>query len=164
MSTQYLKSAPGKASAAAANDKVRQTVTEVIADIRQRGDAAVREDSERFDNWSPESFALGAEQIEKIIATVPEQVITDIKAVQDRVRNFARHQLASLHDFEVESEPGVFLGQKNLLVSRAGAYVPGGRYPWSHRPTRPSPRRRSPGSRTSPPAPRPSGERSPRRR
>jgi sulfopropanediol 3-dehydrogenase len=129
MSTEYLKSGPGKAGAASANDKVRQTVTQVIADIRLRGDAAVREYSERFDNWSPESFELAAEQIEKIIATVPEQTITDIKVVQDRVRNFARHQLESLRDFEVETEPGVFLGQKNIPVSRAGAYVPGGRYP-----------------------------------
>jgi sulfopropanediol 3-dehydrogenase len=129
MSTEYLKSAPGKAGAASANDKVRQTVTQVIADIRLRGDAAVREYSERFDNWSPESFELDAEQIENIIATVPEQTITDIKVVQDRVRNFAQHQLESLRDFEVETEPGVFLGQKNIPVTRAGAYVPGGRYP-----------------------------------
>jgi sulfopropanediol 3-dehydrogenase len=50
----------------------------------------------------------------------PEQT-TDIKVLQDRVRNFAQHQLESLRDFEVETEPGVFLGQKNIPVSRAGA-------------------------------------------
>ena len=89
----------------------------------------MREYSEKFDGWSPDSFRLDAEAIEKIVAGVPDQVISDIKAVQSRVRTFAQHQRDSLHDFEVETEPGVFLGQKNLPVDSAGAYVPGGRYP-----------------------------------
>lgn len=129
MSTTYLKSAPGKAGRASTNDQVRQTVTGVIADIRDRGDAAVREYSERFDKWSPDSFKLGSEEIDKIISTLPQQTIDDIKTVQDRVRGFARHQRDSLADFEVETEPGVFLGQRSIPVARAGAYVPGGRYP-----------------------------------
>lgn len=108
---------------------VRETVADIIADIRERGDVAVREYSERFDKWSPESFRLDQEQIERIVATVPAQAISDIKTVQERVRAFARHQRASLTDFEVETEPGVFLGQKNIPVGSAGAYVPGGRYP-----------------------------------
>jgi sulfopropanediol 3-dehydrogenase len=108
---------------------VRETVTAVIADVRGRGDAAVREYSEKFDGWSPDNFRLDDEQIEKIIAGVPGQAIDDIKSVQARVRRFAEHQKASLHDFEVETEPGVLLGQKNIPVGSAGAYVPGGRYP-----------------------------------
>jgi sulfopropanediol 3-dehydrogenase len=127
--TQYLKSA----QPAAVDDErlraVRETVTQVIADVRERGDAAVREYSEKFDGWSPDSFRLDAESIEKIVASVPAQAIEDIKAVQARVRRFAEHQLASLRDFEVETEPGVLLGQRNIPVGSAGAYVPGGRYP-----------------------------------
>jgi sulfopropanediol 3-dehydrogenase len=126
---QYLKSA----QPAAVDDErlraVRETVTQVIADVRERGDAAVREYSEKFDGWSPDSFRLDAESIEKIVASVPAQAIEDIKAVQARVRRFAEHQRASLQDFEVETEPGVFLGQRNIPVGSAGAYVPGGRYP-----------------------------------
>jgi sulfopropanediol 3-dehydrogenase len=49
--------------------------------------------------------------------------------VQGNVRQFAQRQRDSLTDFEVETMPGVFLGQQNLPVSAAGAYVPGGRYP-----------------------------------
>ncbi|GAA3886104.1 histidinol dehydrogenase [Leifsonia kafniensis] len=94
-----------------------------------RGDAAVREYSERFDKWSPDDFLLTAERIAEIIATVPDQVIQDIITVQARVRDFAQRQRDSLHDFEAEVEPGVFLGQKNIPVSSVGAYVPGGRYP-----------------------------------
>ena len=109
--------------------QVRATVIEVIADIRKRGDDAVRMYSEKFDGWSPESFKLDEEQIDRIISTVPKQTIDDIRAVQSRVRNFAKHQLDSLHDFEVQTEPGVWLGQKNIPVGSSGAYVPGGRYP-----------------------------------
>jgi len=126
---EYLKSAAPSQQDADRAAAVKETVSQVIADIRARGDQAVREYSEKFDGWSPDGFRLDAEQIEKIVAGVPEQAITDIKAVQARVRNFAQHQLESLHDFEVETEPGVFLGQKNIPVSSAGAYVPGGRYP-----------------------------------
>ena len=63
------------------------------------------------------------------MATVPDQVLQDIQTVQQRVRAFAEHQLNSLRDFEVETEPGVFLGQRNIPVSSVGTYVPGGRYP-----------------------------------
>lgn len=125
---QYLKSAQPQSKDNRLQG-VRETVSSVITDVRERGDVAVREYSEKFDKWSPESFRLSKEDIEKIIATVPAQAIEDIKAVQARVRRFAQHQKDSLRDFEEETEPGVFLGQKNIPVSAAGAYVPGGRYP-----------------------------------
>jgi sulfopropanediol 3-dehydrogenase len=108
---------------------VRTTVANVIADVRARGDDAVREYSEKFDRWSPASFRLAPDEVDRIVATLPEQVIEDIVAVQARVRRFAELQLASLTDFEVETEPGVHLGQKNIPVGAVGAYVPGGRYP-----------------------------------
>jgi sulfopropanediol 3-dehydrogenase len=125
----YLKTAPQTAANDAHLQSVRRTVTDVIADVRDRGDAAVREYSEKFDGWSPDNFRLSEEDVEKIVATVPQQAIDDITAVQSRVRTFAQHQRDSLHDFEVETEPGVHLGQRNIPVGAAGAYVPGGRYP-----------------------------------
>lgn len=128
MST-YLKSQGPTEEDAARLVAVRETVVSVIDDIRERGDAAVREYSEKFDGWSPESFKLDQERIEKIVASVPEQAIEDIKTVQANVRQFAELQKESLHDFEVETAPGVFLGQKNIPVSAAGAYIPGGKYP-----------------------------------
>jgi sulfopropanediol 3-dehydrogenase len=108
---------------------VRATVAEVIAEVRADGDAAVRTYSEKFDKWSPDSFRLNPERIEEIIGGVPSQVLEDIRTVQTNVRDFAQRQRDSLQDFEVETMPGVFLGQKNLPVAAAGAYVPGGRYP-----------------------------------
>lgn len=126
---KYLKSAPATKADKSRAASVKATVTEVIAAVRERGDDAVRHYSEQFDKWSPESFTLSDEQIEQIVATVPDQVIADIREVQSRVRVFAQHQRDSLSDFEVETQPGVFLGQKNIPVTAAGAYVPGGRYP-----------------------------------
>lgn len=113
----------------AASAAVRETVAKVIEDVRRRGDDAVREYSEKFDNWSPENFRLDADAVERIVSSVDEQAITDIRAAQANVRQFAQRQRESLHDFEVETQPGVLLGQKNLPVAAVGAYVPGGRYP-----------------------------------
>ncbi|MCL2802634.1 MAG: histidinol dehydrogenase [Micrococcales bacterium] len=110
-------------------EAVSKTVAAVISDIRTRGDEAVRQYSQQFDNWAPEAFALSSQQIADVVKTVPQQTLADIEAAQANIRAFAEHQLASLSDFEVETMPGVFLGQKSIPVRRAGAYIPGGRYP-----------------------------------
>ena len=124
-----LKKAVEAREALASRTDIQETVAGVIADVRERGDEAVRDYSEKFDNWSPDRFRLDDAEIERIVAQVPEQVLTDIRTVQANVRAFAQHQRDSLHDFEVETMPGVYLGQKNIPVQAAGAYVPGGRYP-----------------------------------
>jgi sulfopropanediol 3-dehydrogenase len=124
-----LKGAEPVQRTQASLDAVRTSVTEVIADIRARGDAAVREYSEKFDNWSPGSFKLSDSQVAEIIKTVPDQVIEDIRFVQQQVRTFAQAQKDSLLDFEIETLPGVRLGQRNNPVDASGAYIPGGRYP-----------------------------------
>ncbi|MGY1822801.1 histidinol dehydrogenase [Geodermatophilus sp. SYSU D00079] len=129
MTSTVLKAATGSAGGLAPAPAVRETVAGVIEDIRQRGDEAVREYSQKFDHWAPESFRLAPERVEEIMAGVPQEVIDDIRTVQGNVRTFAQHQLDSMQEFEVETMPGVFLGQKHLPVSAAGAYVPGGRYP-----------------------------------
>ena len=109
--------------------EIRATVEAILADIKARGDTAVRELSERFDNYSPESFRLTDEDVEACLSRVPEQTIEDIKFAQAQVRNFARIQRASITDVEVETLPGVVLGHKNIPVNSVGCYVPGGRYP-----------------------------------
>jgi sulfopropanediol 3-dehydrogenase len=127
--SKILKSPGGNNADRIGNAQVKATVEEVIADIRQRGDKAVREYSEKFDNHSADSYLLSSADIEAVMARVPKQVIDDITFVQTQVRGFAQHQLASLKDFEVETHPGVFLGQKNVPIESTGAYIPGGKYP-----------------------------------
>jgi sulfopropanediol 3-dehydrogenase len=109
--------------------KVRILVEEMLENISQNGDVAVREYSSKLDKWSPENFRISKEEAEEIIANLPEQVITDIKFAQTQIRNFAQIQRESIKDVEVETLPGVFLGHKNIPVNSVGCYVPGGRYP-----------------------------------
>ena len=127
--SRQLKQAASTATLRQERSDVAEVVAGVIEDVRERGDAAVRDYSEKFDNWSPESFRLGPEEIERIVATVPGGVLDDLRTVQANVRSFAQHQLESMHEFEVETQPGVFLGQKHLPIAATGAYIPGGRYP-----------------------------------
>lgn len=109
--------------------KVRVLVEEMLENITQNGDAAVREYSAKLDRWSPASFRLSETEIKEIIAGLPQQVIDDITFAQTQIRNFAQIQRESIKDVEVETLPGVFLGHKNIPVNSVGCYVPGGRYP-----------------------------------
>ena len=110
--------------------EVRATVEGVIADIRERGDAAVREYSEKFDNYAPESFLLSHDAARRdhgpLSRSRPSRTSTSCR---NRSGVFAQKQRESLTDFEIETLPGVFLGQKHVPVQAAGAYVPGGKYP-----------------------------------
>lgn len=107
--------------------KVRSTVEGILADVKKRGDAAVREYSEKFDRWVPRK--LSEKEIKEILARVKPETIADIKFAQAQIRNFAEHQRAAIRDIEVETLPGVKLGHKNIPVESVGCYVPGGRYP-----------------------------------
>jgi sulfopropanediol 3-dehydrogenase len=107
--------------------KVRSTVEGILADVKKRGDAAVREYSEKFDRWVPRK--LSEKEIKEILARVKPETIADIKFAQAQIRSFAEHQRAAIRDIEVETLPGVKLGHKNIPVESVGCYVPGGRYP-----------------------------------
>lgn len=128
-SSKVLKGPRGDITQRIDSSYVKATVEGVIADIRNRGDVAVREYAAKFDNHSADTYRLSESEIETILARVPKQVIDDIKFVQSQIRSFAEHQLVSLRDFEVETHPGVFLGQKNVPIESSGAYIPGGKYP-----------------------------------
>jgi sulfopropanediol 3-dehydrogenase len=124
-----LKRGATEAEKTEADRKVRHTVEAILDDIAARGDVAVRELSAKFDKWEPESFRLREGEIRDLIATLPAQVIEDIKFAQRQIRGFAEAQKAALRDIEVETLPGIRLGHKNIPVSSVGCYVPGGRYP-----------------------------------
>ncbi|WP_044339295.1 histidinol dehydrogenase [Rossellomorea aquimaris] len=124
-----IKEGKSKEEVSKNDSEVSKIVGDAIKDIEVRGDDAVREYSEKFDKWSPESFRLTEEQIKEIVAKVPEHTIEDIKFAQKNIKEFAEVQLSSLHDVEVENIPGVTLGHKNIPVSSVGCYIPGGRYP-----------------------------------
>jgi sulfopropanediol 3-dehydrogenase len=126
---RYLKRGMDLGTVKAADAQVRATVESILADVDARRDVAVREFSEKFDNWSPPTFKLSPAEIERAIAQVARRDLDDIKFAQAQVRNFAAQQRASLQDLEVETLPGVILGHKHIPVNSIGCYVPGGRYP-----------------------------------
>jgi sulfopropanediol 3-dehydrogenase len=126
---RYLKQGKSREEIASDDVKVRRIVEDLLADIGKRGDAAVREYSEKFDKWSPPNFRLSREQIDACYEALDEGTINDIRFAQEQVRNFAQAQREALRDVEVETRPGVILGHKNIPVSSVGCYVPGGKYP-----------------------------------
>ncbi|MGH1445516.1 MAG: histidinol dehydrogenase [Cognatishimia sp.] len=129
MTIEYLKRGKPEADRAADDAKTRAVVEATLKDIETRGDVAVRELSEKFDNYSPKSFRLSQEQIDALIASLSERELADIKFAQSQVRNFAQAQRDSMLDIEVETMPGVILGHKNIPVQSVGCYVPGGKFP-----------------------------------
>ena len=110
-------------------NSVEEKVAEIIANVRSRGDDAVREYSQKFDAWSPPSFRMTEDEIRKTVGSLPATVVDDIHFAQNQVRRFAQAQLDSIGEFEIETLPGVTLGQKLIPITASGAYVPGGRYP-----------------------------------
>ncbi len=107
--------------------RVREVVEGMIADIDQRGEVAVREYALKFDGWQGD-FVLSDEKKQRLIASVPEQVKADIRFAYEQVKRFAEAQRDSLQPFEIETHPGVILGQRIVPVQCAGCYIPGGRY------------------------------------
>src|ERR1700693_4361162 len=126
---RVLKQGATEAEKTEADRKVRQTVEAILEDVSARGDAAVRELSAKFDKWEPAAFRLRPDEIQSLMNSLPDQVITDIKFAQTQIRRFAQAQKDALRDIEVETLPGIRLGHKNIPVNSVGCYVPGGRYP-----------------------------------
>ncbi|WP_374943962.1 histidinol dehydrogenase [Sphingomonas sp.] len=126
---EWLKRGATADARADADRKVRDVVEATLADIEARGDAAVRELSNKFDRWDREDYRLTPSEIEQCIDSLTRQDIVDIEFAQAQVRNFAQIQRESIKDVEVETLPGVVLGHSNIPVNAAGCYVPGGKYP-----------------------------------
>ena len=129
MSIVHLKQSKPEAERAEDDAKVRRIVEDGLKDIEIRGDTAVRDMSEKFDNYSPESFRLTSGQIEGLMSKVSTRDMEDIKFAQTQVRNFAQAQRDSMLDLEVETMPGVILGHNNIPVQSVGCYVPAGKFP-----------------------------------
>jgi sulfopropanediol 3-dehydrogenase len=129
MTITYLKRGKSDAARSEEDSRTRETVERTLREIETRGDAAVRELSERFDGYAPESFRLSPGEIEALMAQVSPQEMADLKYAQENVRRFAQAQRDSMKDIEIEMMPGVVLGHKNIPVQSVGCYVPGGKFP-----------------------------------
>ena len=129
MGIEFLKRSKSESEKADDDAKVRAVVEKTLADIAARGDVAVRELSQRYDNYQPQRFRLTGSEIEAAMSKVPTRDMDDIKFAQTQIRRFAEAQRDSMTDVEVETLPGVILGHKNIPVQSVGCYVPGGKFP-----------------------------------
>ncbi|HWK68984.1 MAG TPA: histidinol dehydrogenase [Rhizobiaceae bacterium] len=129
MAIEYLKRGKTAAERAEDDTRIRASVEMILKDIETRGDAAVRELSLKFDNYSPASFRLTQSEIEAAVSRVSARDMEDIRFAQAQIRRFAEAQRASMTDIEIETLPGVILGHRNIPVQSVGCYVPGGKFP-----------------------------------
>ena len=129
MAIEHLKRSKPETERAEDDAKVRATVEATLKDIETRGDAAVRDLSEKFDGYTPDAFRLTASEIEAAMQKVSTREMEDIRFAQTQIRRFAEAQRATMTDTEVETMPGVILGHKNIPVQSVGCYVPGGKFP-----------------------------------
>lgn len=122
---KYLKKAARTAETDQAD--VHAAVTQMLAAIEARREEAACRYARELDRWDGD-IVVSHEAREAAAALVPEQLKADIRFAHDNVRRFAEAQRATATDIAVEILPGLTLGQKQIPVSAAGCYVPGGRY------------------------------------
>lgn len=103
---------------------VEAVVDGIIADVRARGDEALREYAKKFDGADLDSLLVTREEIDEAFAAVGEDFLTTLRMAAANIRAFHEHQVHK--DFVINDTPGVVLGQKYTPIEKAGVYVPGG--------------------------------------
>jgi len=107
-------------------------VRDVLSDVQKNGDRALASYGARFDVSAPAGFEIPQAELkaaaEKMKRNSPD-LYDSLCYSHELALRFARKQKESFGDFEIELEPGVFTGQKNIAVERAGVYIPAGRFP-----------------------------------
>ena len=129
MTIKYLKKSIDEKQRSEDNDNVKKIVEETLLKIQKEGDKYIRELSIKFDNYSPKSFRLSDEEINSLMDEVSDGDKKDIEFAQKQIKTFAKAQLNTLNELEIETQPGVILGHKNIPVQAVGCYVPAGKFP-----------------------------------
>ena len=124
---EYIK-AP-RESTASDTAALEQTVRDILIEVRQGGDAALRACSQRFDNVALDAIEVSADGRQAAVAALDPQTRADTEFAIARVRDFAQAQLATIQPLDAEPLPGLHLGHRVIPIERIGCYVPGGRYP-----------------------------------
>lgn len=125
MAVNYLKRASKTAASGEAD--VRATVQTMLDEIESGREARAADYARRLDKWEGDIVVSAAER-EQAAAQVSDKLKADIRFAHDKVRRFAEAQREAIRDTRVELMPGLIAGHRNIPVSTAGCYVPGGRY------------------------------------
>ena len=110
-------------------DETLAGISDIIRDVKVRGDEALRKYTEKFDGVKLDKFRVEPEEIQQAMSTIATETMAALRAAAENIRKFAELQRAQLQDFETELNPGVFTGQRVLPLARVGVYVPGGNFP-----------------------------------
>ena len=129
MAVRKIKNSKSEGEKLEEDFNVRTVVEKTLKEVEVKGDEAVRELSKKFDNFDRPNFLLTESEIEAAMQKVSTRDMEDIKFAQNQIRRFAKEQMNSMSDVEVETLPGVVLGHKNIPVQSVGCYVPGGKFP-----------------------------------
>lgn len=103
---------------------VGEIVSDIIADVRKNGDAALKAYSEKFDGAKLDSLEVSAEEIDAAFAALEPEFVAIIEEAAENIREFHRHQVRT--GFAITPRDGVVLGQRVIPLERVGLYVPGG--------------------------------------
>ena len=129
MAVRKIKNSKSEGEKLEEDINVRTVVEKTLKEVEVKGDEAVRELSKKFDNFDRPNFLLTESEIDAAMQKVSTRDMEDIKFAQNQIRRFAKEQMNSMSDVEVETLPGVILGHKNIPVQSVGCYVPGGKFP-----------------------------------
>ena len=106
------------------NDEVDSTTQQILHQVRDGGDAAIAELTERFDGIRPTSLRVEDSAIEMALARLPVNLLSIFEDAADNIRRFHERQMRE--SWYMDDGDGVVLGQRFLPIDRAGLYVPGG--------------------------------------
>ena len=108
---------------------VTDKVAEIIRNVRERGDEALLEYTEKYDGAKLESVLVTPEEMEEALTQITPEFMAILEKAAANIRKFHSRQVRN--SFIINDEPGVVIGQKVIPVDRAGIYVPGGTAPLS---------------------------------
>lgn len=107
-----------------AEKNVEDVVDAILADVRTRGDEALKEYALKFDGAEIENLQVTQEEIEDAFANMDPYFLETLKEAAANIESFHRQQVHK--NFVVNDKPGIVLGQKYTPIEKAGVYVPGG--------------------------------------
>jgi len=103
---------------------VEAIVAEIIANVKENGDKALKEYALKFDKAEIENLRVTAEEIEKAYETEDKEFIRTLEIAKNNIESFHKKQLRN--GFEINEGNGIVAGQKITPIEKAGLYVPGG--------------------------------------
>jgi histidinol dehydrogenase len=121
-----LKAALGSGKA---SDNIQEIVGGILEKVRNEGDQAIYELTERFDGVELSKLGVPREAFKKAYDQVSRETVSSLEFAAEQIRYFAEQQLQCLKPLECQHLPGVTLGHRLIPIQSSGAYVPAGRYP-----------------------------------